>query len=379
MKVCPKCARSFADDLRFCPMDASALIAYDLRADLQSGSKYQFLLEPESLITRLRRELSGAFAECKENPRRFLTGLVRVEGSSRRRRHLLHAGLVGGVIAYSLVFTGLVLLALRQRPVEQTAQRTVEPASHPQPLSFIVPIFDRKIAQAAEAARSSLGFLGGSREQRVRAQGGGGANDATPARNGVPATPTLQAQLRAPSIELPKLPQASLITPETIYADPKSFLKFKGQLGLIGGKGDDASLGEGPGTGIGPGSGPGYGPGKDGNVGGGQNRASGTRTTGIGSDNVPMATARMRPTILYQEKARYTEEARTQRVQGTVRLSAIFGADGRLHNIRVVHGLPAGLTETAIEAAKLIRFNPALENGVPVSVRANLEFNFALY
>jgi hypothetical protein len=42
-------------------------------------------------------------------------------------------------------------------------------------------------------------------------------------------------------------------------------------------------------------------------------------------------------------------------------------------------GLPCGLTEAAIEAAKRIRFQPALRNGAPVSVRAQLEYNFALY
>jgi hypothetical protein len=37
------------------------------------------------------------------------------------------------------------------------------------------------------------------------------------------------------------------------------------------------------------------------------------------------------------------------------------------------------LTEKAIEAAKKIRFNPAVKSGTPVSVRGNLEFSFNLY
>jgi periplasmic protein TonB len=60
-------------------------------------------------------------------------------------------------------------------------------------------------------------------------------------------------------------------------------------------------------------------------------------------------------------------------------LSVVFGADGRLHDIRTVQGLPYGLTENAIEAAKKIRFQPAIRDGKPVSVRTVLEFNFALY
>ena len=92
-----------------------------------------------------------------------------------------------------------------------------------------------------------------------------------------------------------------------------------------------------------------------------------------------MANQRLRPTILYKEKAKYTEEARQQKVQGIVVLLATFYANGQLGEIRVIRGLPNGLTEEAIQAAMRIRFQPAHENGVPVTVRAQLEFNFALY
>jgi TonB family protein len=86
-----------------------------------------------------------------------------------------------------------------------------------------------------------------------------------------------------------------------------------------------------------------------------------------------------KPTTLYKEKAKCTKEARRNHVQGSVMLSAIFTADGQIVEIRVVRGLPDGLTERAIEAAQRMRFQPATRNGVPVNVRANLEFTFALY
>jgi TonB family protein len=60
-------------------------------------------------------------------------------------------------------------------------------------------------------------------------------------------------------------------------------------------------------------------------------------------------------------------------------LTIVFGADGRIKDIRTVRGLPDGLTESAIEAAQKIRFHPALLKGQPVSVRATLEFTFNLY
>ena len=99
---------------------------------------------------------------------------------------------------------------------------------------------------------------------------------------------------------------------------------------------------------------------------------------GGGSSVVPM-TASLRPTILYREKAKYTEEARQNKIQGTVVLQVVFNVNGSITEVKVIRGLPDGLTEKAIEAAKKIRFNPAVKNGTPVSVRGSLEFTFNLY
>gem|GEM_PF-1302258 len=91
----------------------------------------------------------------------------------------------------------------------------------------------------------------------------------------------------------------------------------------------------------------------------------------------PMS-ASLKPTILYKEKASYTEDARRNGIQGTVVLNVVFTADSTITQIRVVRGLPDGLTEKAVEAALKTRFQPAVENGIPVSVRGNLEFTFVL-
>ncbi len=87
----------------------------------------------------------------------------------------------------------------------------------------------------------------------------------------------------------------------------------------------------------------------------------------------------LRPQILYRERAKYTEEARSNKVQGVVVLSVIFSKQGKLLVSGVVRGLPYGLTEMSIEAARKIRFTPAVKDGQPVSVRGNVEFNFTLY
>jgi len=97
------------------------------------------------------------------------------------------------------------------------------------------------------------------------------------------------------------------------------------------------------------------------------------------TDSIQPMSRSMRPTILYKEKAEYTREARNNKVEGTVVLNVVFRVDGQISEIKVIRGLPDGLTENAIIAAKKIRFEPAMKDGRPVSVRGKLEFAFNLY
>ena len=75
----------------------------------------------------------------------------------------------------------------------------------------------------------------------------------------------------------------------------------------------------------------------------------------------------------------YTEEARQAQTTGTVVLRAIFDANGEVTNIRALSGLPHGLTEQAIIAARQIRFIPAIKDGKFVSMFIQLEYNFNLH
>jgi TonB family protein len=86
----------------------------------------------------------------------------------------------------------------------------------------------------------------------------------------------------------------------------------------------------------------------------------------------------LRPKITYREKAKYTVEARDNITHGVVALNVIFRSDGSISDIKVVKGLPYGLTERAIDAARKVRFEPAIKNGQPVHVRGDLEFAFHL-
>lgn len=96
-------------------------------------------------------------------------------------------------------------------------------------------------------------------------------------------------------------------------------------------------------------------------------------------DNSLLMAKNQRPTILHREVAKYTEIARINRVEGTVVLQIVFAGNGEIQNIRVIRGLPDGLTRKALEATRKIKFNPAIKDGEPVSVRGQLEFSFNLY
>ena len=75
----------------------------------------------------------------------------------------------------------------------------------------------------------------------------------------------------------------------------------------------------------------------------------------------------------------YTDIAKSKEVRGTVVLKCVFSADGKVTNFEVIAGLPYGLTEKAIEAAKKIKFVPATKDGHNVSMWMLLEYNFNLY
>lgn len=83
--------------------------------------------------------------------------------------------------------------------------------------------------------------------------------------------------------------------------------------------------------------------------------------------------------FLIRPEPQYTQVARQKGIRGTVVIKAVFSATGHVTSLRIVKGLPDGLTEQAIAAAKRIRFTPAMKDGKPVSIWMQLEYNFSLY
>ena len=231
-----------------------------------------------------------------------------------------------------------------------------------------------------EPAESHGGGSGGTRNQSLSSQG------RLPESSVIPAPiPTTLVRLPPAVVEAGididpalwrKLSYAS-------YGDPRSKTTSPSN-----GSGDGGGVGTDIGTGIGEGNGPGFGPGRDGNIGGDAN-SRGDRGRGGGSGNNPdpdesdrvytssEVTTRVR--VLLKPEPQYTEEARKNLVTGTVILRVVFSRSGEVTNIRALQSLAGGLTEKAINAARLIRFVPATRNGHPVGMYMQLEYNFNLY
>jgi TonB family protein len=84
-------------------------------------------------------------------------------------------------------------------------------------------------------------------------------------------------------------------------------------------------------------------------------------------------------TLTYKPEPSFTQQARKFNVEGVVRLRAVLHSSGTVQSIAVVKGLPHGLTEKCIAAAKQIQFNPAEKDGHTVSQYVTLEYNFHIY
>jgi len=65
------------------------------------------------------------------------------------------------------------------------------------------------------------------------------------------------------------------------------------------------------------------------------------------------------------------------RVQGSVVLQAVIGADGSIEDLRVLSG-PAILTTAAQQAVRQWRFKPYLQNGHAVETKATITVNFSI-
>jgi len=129
--------------------------------------------------------------------------------------------------------------------------------------------------------------------------------------------------------------------------------------------------------------------GEIGGVLGGEVGGTGTGTEGEGSGGkespvaIPDGPIRVggdvkAPRVTSRTEPEYTDVARNARVSGVVIVEAIIDRHGNVDQVKVIKGLPMGLSESAERAVKKWKFKPGTLNGQPVDVIFNLTVNFKL-
>lgn len=82
--------------------------------------------------------------------------------------------------------------------------------------------------------------------------------------------------------------------------------------------------------------------------------------------------------IISKPQPAYTDEARKQQFSGDIDVIVIFLANGKVGPVYPLNELSYGLTESAVQAAKSIRFTAAKKGGQPVSVIKTIHYGFWL-
>jgi len=99
------------------------------------------------------------------------------------------------------------------------------------------------------------------------------------------------------------------------------------------------------------------------------------KTNVVYEKNLPVYDKKLK--IIKKSVAAYNEKARRNQTSGTVKVAVEFGADGKIGFVFPFQTLPDGLTENVINAAKSIKFEPAVKDGKPVTVVTNLDYSFS--
>jgi periplasmic protein TonB len=84
------------------------------------------------------------------------------------------------------------------------------------------------------------------------------------------------------------------------------------------------------------------------------------------------------PVAVNRAKPDYTDAARKAHISGVVVVEAVVNKQGEVEQVKVLKGLPMGLSEQAVDAVKKWRFHPGTLNGEPVDVIFSLTVNFTL-
>ncbi len=102
------------------------------------------------------------------------------------------------------------------------------------------------------------------------------------------------------------------------------------------------------------------------------------KTADVDGTAVPTAKDRTSFRIRSKPGAPFSADARTARIEGSVRVAVQLREDGRVGHILLLTPLGFGLDENVMKTASLIDFEPARNRGLPVSTLATLEYSFKI-
>lgn len=330
-----------AAQLAFSQIDERSEFEQDAATGERAYADLPFLRETAALRfpVRLAREAAEAARRFASDPVAFIRGLAAGGEDPIERHTRVGAGLGVAMIVYAvalLIIYGSYCISHRNRSsAESKKQKEVT-------LLALPPMIAAKLLPPVE-------------------QAGGGSNHLT-----LPKQPVEQPKPVAikPSLEprpLDQLPSKTAPQPELFRAADAAGPSVT-TPGESDGSGTGGGAGTGHGTGVGSGNGAGIGAGES------------IDYNGVFS----VGNVTVRPQILGRPTPGYTDEARHNQIEGSVKVSVLLKADGTVSDIKVARGLGYGLDEKAIEAARQLRFVPAQKDGHAVSVRLFLEFKFSL-
>ena len=84
------------------------------------------------------------------------------------------------------------------------------------------------------------------------------------------------------------------------------------------------------------------------------------------------------PTLVETTVPTYSDEALRAEMEGIVMVSAMVGADGYAHELRIARSLGLGLDEKALEAVRMWRLNPSVADGTAAPMPANIPVPFVM-
>lgn len=317
------------------------------------------LIQQPGLLSRLTRELRGAFAELVRDPFGFARRLFVGDKKDARRRQRIQIGLAVAVVLHVALLAIIAVLGWRTVFVKTTAE-TDEKVTW---INKSLPSGEEKIPNGDKK--------GGS--------GGGGDNNPQPVTKGpkpqMAATPqvvkpnTLIAV--APTIQLP----STILGPDS--APPPPGVPLGIPTGVVAdapspGPGKGGGLGGPDGSGAGPGRGPGSGLGDNGGGPGGKGRTGFPNGTADSVSIIPFNRIDKYPDhtgIVWVHRPRpiITPDAEANKVMGEVLLRATFRDDGSITDVEIVRQVPY-MTESAIESLRHSTFRPATVKGRAVTL-----------